>query len=179
MGIGFALLFLDPEPAIVKKIIDTMLRPFPAGLYTPVGIVVANPCYAFSGLYNKKSITDFWKYDVFIKFNEDAYHGTVIWGWQHAVIAAGIVRQLERDDLTKIKSQLTDAHSQLWSLINFSEEQHASEWWSFKSDGTKFVMKEQLSSNPAQLWNTVPLALQDQTNIDISGEMSPNHDDGL
>ncbi len=46
---GFRLFFLDPTndkfTDYIEQAADNILRPFPAGLLTDVGLVVANPAY--------------------------------------------------------------------------------------------------------------------------------------
>src|SRR5690606_24622430 len=71
---AFALFFLDPPPDAVEGSVTALLRPFPAGLMTDVGPVVANPVYADDALEPG--------------FGRSRYHGTVIWSCQQAVLAA-------------------------------------------------------------------------------------------
>lgn len=52
----------------------------PSAPLTDVDLVVANPAYAADELEPS--------------FNRSRYHGTVIWSWQQALLAAGIERQL-------------------------------------------------------------------------------------
>ncbi len=47
--IGFDLLFGRPSSAGLEQAVTALMRPFPAGLLTPVGVVVANPVYAAAG----------------------------------------------------------------------------------------------------------------------------------
>ncbi|MGK2926628.1 MAG: hypothetical protein ACSLE2_13510, partial [Lysobacterales bacterium] len=47
---GFLLFFRDPAPELIERSLDGVLVPFPAGLMTPVGMVVANPVYADDAL---------------------------------------------------------------------------------------------------------------------------------
>ncbi len=42
---GFTLLLDQPPARVIEQIIRTLLRPFPAGLMTPVGFVVADGAY--------------------------------------------------------------------------------------------------------------------------------------
>ena len=88
---AFALLFLDISSAEAERIVRTLMRPFPAGLLTDVGLLVANPAYA--------------RTDVEPAFDRNRYHGTVIWSWQQAMLAAGIERQLRRGDLAAYDSR--------------------------------------------------------------------------
>ncbi len=81
---GFALLFGNPEPRELARTVATLTRPFPAGLLTGVGLVVANPAHA-PGLQTV--------------LTPNAYHGAVVWSWQQAMFAAGLERQLRRTDL--------------------------------------------------------------------------------
>jgi hypothetical protein len=131
------------------------MRPFPAGLLTEVGVVVANPVYATPAI--KAQLTS------------SAYHGTVIWSWQQAVLAAGLQRQLRREDLpSSVKQLLREAESQLWSAIRSAHSLRNSELWSwtFASGhvhiapfGAKAADADE--SNAAQLWSTVYLAMPD------------------
>ncbi|APR80653.1 Glycogen debranching enzyme [Minicystis rosea] len=83
---GFILLFGEPSPAAVEEAAARVLRPFPAGLRTPIGILVANP--AFCPDPATRAL-----------FTAGHYHGTVVWSWQQALLAAGLDRQLARADL--------------------------------------------------------------------------------
>jgi len=80
-----ALLFAKPEPATLDRDVASVMRPFPLGLLTDAGMVVANPVFADHTLK--------------ARFTNHAYHGTVVWSWQQALFASGLERQLERTDL--------------------------------------------------------------------------------
>src|SRR3984957_12632458 len=47
---GFEMLFGHPTPEALHEAVTSMMRPFPAGLLTDVGVVVANPVYASSAI---------------------------------------------------------------------------------------------------------------------------------
>ncbi|MCG8442155.1 MAG: hypothetical protein MI723_10140 [Caulobacterales bacterium] len=150
---GFALLFLDPEPARVERSAAALMRPFPAGLMTDVGLVVANAAYA-----EPETQAD---------FTNGHYHGAVMWSWQHAVLAAGLERQLARADLPETTRQtLEDARRRLWAAILSTRDVRTSElWsWSFGEEGYQVEpfgqrVSDVTESNAAQLWSTVFLAL--------------------
>ena len=69
--------------AFLDQTADHILQNFPVGLHTDVGLLVANPAY----IDNKGLQGDFKNSD---------YHGTVVWSWQLAMMAAGLGRQLAR-----------------------------------------------------------------------------------
>jgi len=151
---GFALFFGQPSADYLDAAARQILRPFPAGLRTPVGLVVANPVFA-------NATTQ-------ALFTRDHYHGTVVWSWQQALMAAGLKRQLQRTDLpTTTKALLTTAEDTLWSVIANVSHQSAGELWTWEpKDGAatlapfgqgKGHMDE---SNAAQLWSTVYLSVQ-------------------
>ena len=101
---GFALLFTDPAPADLDLMVESVMRPFPAGLMTDVGMVVANAALANDAL----------KAD----FTPAKYHGAVVWSWQQALFAAGLERQLKRTDLpSATRTRLTRAQADLWRVI--------------------------------------------------------------
>lgn len=149
---AFALLFLDISSAEAERIVRTLMRPFPAGLLTDVGLLVANPAYAPA--------------DVEPDFDRNRYHGTVIWSWQQAMLAAGIERQLRRDDLTaSARAELDRARAQLRGIIDAAAAVRGSELWSWSLEGGTYRLEpfgqrdeHEAESNAAQLWSTVYLA---------------------
>ncbi len=152
---GFELLFGRPSAAQLRQAVTVLLRPFPAGLLTPVGIVVANPVYATPSIQEQ--------------LNRSAYHGTVIWSWQQAVLAAGLERQLRRADLPpSLKDLLRNAQGQLWNAIRAARTLRNSELWSWTAAGQHFQIApfgaspaDADESNAAQLWSTVYLSIPD------------------
>jgi hypothetical protein len=152
---GFELLFGNPSPAALRQALTAIMRPFPAGLLTDVGIVVANPVYATSAIQSQ--------------LTSSAYHGTVIWSWQQAVLAAGLQRQLRREDLpSSVKQLLRGAQRQLWNAIRAARTLRNSELWSWTFSSGRFHIApfgakaaDADESNAAQLWSTVYLAIPD------------------
>jgi hypothetical protein len=150
---GFALLFGRPTASTLDQAVAALMRPFPAGLWTDAGIVVANPVYAAP--------------EAQARFSRNAYHGTVIWSWQQAVLAAGLERQLQRRDLpASLKDRLRAAQRQLWRAIDAGKALRNSELWTWKfQEGHYRVVPFGASqadadeSNVAQLWSTVYLAI--------------------
>lgn len=69
--------------AFLSQTADHILKPFPVGLATDVGLLVANPAYSGNEAFGGE-------------FGRGAYHGTVVWGWQLAMMGAGLGRQLQR-----------------------------------------------------------------------------------
>ncbi|KAH7185187.1 uncharacterized protein B0J16DRAFT_304510 [Fusarium flagelliforme] len=151
---------------------NAILRPFPAGLSTPYGIVVANPALA-----DNKEIT--------AGFTNSAYHGTVIWSWQLALMAKGLERQLARclskseDDNPAfckndgVHETAKNAYNHLWDTIEDNSERLQSEVWSWsysEEGGYKFAPLGTLppppglgsgtESNVRQLWSLTFLAVK-------------------
>ena len=151
---GFMLLFGRPSPAELETYVGALARPFPAGLMTDIGLLVANPVLATATVQDR--------------FTPAAYHGTVVWSWQQALFAAGLERQLARADLPPAtRATLTDAQTRLWRAIEATRATRSSELWSWAyADGRYRVVpfgagKQDVDeSNAAQLWSTVYLAVQ-------------------
>jgi len=124
------------------------VRAFPAGLMTPQGMVVANP--ALSGS------------DVLIaNFTNAAYHGTVVWSFQLAMMAKGLERQLARCNgsgngngnasttttttpawcsTSSVHNNVLRAYNLLWDSIEANAAQLQGEVWSWTySNATGFV----------------------------------------
>ncbi|MBB6250752.1 hypothetical protein [Nitrospirillum iridis] len=156
---GFALLFSRPSPQALEAAVDATLRPFPAGLMTGVGMLVANPAYAPAPIQDL--------------FPRTAYHGTVVWSWQQALTAAGLARQLTRTDLPPTtRDKLTRMQTTLWQAITATRGVQSSELWSWDFRDGHYVVAPYGAaggggddeSNAAQLWSTVYLAVQPPRN---------------
>ena len=151
---GFALLFGNPAPAELDRDVATLMRPFPAGLMTDAGLVVANA--AFAGPQAQA------------RFTPGAYHGAVVWSWQQALLAAGLERQLARRDLpTPVRARLTLAQAALWRVIGATRGLQSSELWSWRYANGRYQTvafgagkADVDESNAAQLWSTVYLAVR-------------------
>ncbi|MEG3125518.1 hypothetical protein [Sphingomonas sp. GB1N7] len=151
---GFMLLFGHPSPADLNTYVGALARPFPAGLMTDIGLLVANPAIATPVVQDR--------------FAPAAYHGAVVWSWQQALFAAGLERQLARRDLpATTRSILLDAQSRLWRAIQATRATQSSELWSWAYEGGRYRVvpfgagKQDVDeSNAAQLWSTVYLAVQ-------------------
>ena len=151
---GFALLFGHPDALALDVATTTIARPFPAGLMTGVGMLVANPVFAAPA----------WQQ----RFSPAAYHGTVIWSWQQALVAAGLARQIARTDLPPAAcAGLVATQAKLWDAIDAGRSVQSSELWSWRyADGGYRIAafgaggKDVDESNAAQLWSTVYLAVK-------------------
>jgi len=154
---GFALLFGDPPPADLDAFVGAIMRPFPAGLMTDIGLLVANPVLAEPAMQ--------------ARFTPSAYHGTVVWSWQQALLAAGLERQLARSDLpTATRGRLGQAQARLWRAISATRALQSSELWSWTWEGGRYRLvpfgagrQDVDESNAAQLWSTVYLAVRPPT----------------
>jgi hypothetical protein len=150
--VGFALLFGLPDEQELLRLLGP-LRPFPAGLLTEAGVLVANPVFAPASLR--------------AQFGRGDYHGMVIWSWQQALLAAGVSRQLARMDLgADSRDSLHASQQRLRQLILRTRRWQASELWSWSIEEGRFVpaafgasATDVDESNAAQLWSTVFLGL--------------------
>ena len=150
---GFMLLFQNPDPADLEHAVSTLLRPFPAGLLTDIGMLVANPAFSAPALQPR--------------FSRNAYHGTVVWSWQQALFAAGLERQLRRSDLSpQVRAHLQQSQRALWTAIGATQAQRNSELWSWSFSENRYQLAafgaaaaDADESNAAQLWSTVYLAV--------------------
>ncbi|KKY21008.1 putative glycogen debranching enzyme [Phaeomoniella chlamydospora] len=157
----------------INQTANNILRPFPAGLTTPLGVVVANPALAREG------------FDVLVtNFTNSAYHGTVIWSWQLAMMARGLEFQLGRCNGSEVPDfckdntvwlNVRDAYNRLWDVIEDNRSELSTEVWSWTWEGGKdgnysFAALGTLPPPPGvgastesdvrQLWSLAFLALQ-------------------
>jgi hypothetical protein len=151
---GFVLVFTSPSPRLLDEIAGRIVRPFPAGLRTPVGIVVANPAFAAD-----KALRD--------TFTRGHYHGTVVWSWQQALLAAGLAHQLARSDLpAETRKGLEGAERALWDAIDATASRRSGELWTWDVKDKKIVLApfgqghgHADEANAVQLWSTVYLGV--------------------
>jgi hypothetical protein len=145
-------LFLDLAADEAKRIANTLTREFPAGLLTDVGLLVANPAFSPPTMWPS--------------FDRNRYHGTVVWSWHHALLRAGLDRQLAREDLpASTRDTLTSARDRLLKAMTAATELRGSELWSWSASGDDFRIEpfgqakgHETESNAAQLWSAVHLA---------------------
>jgi hypothetical protein len=123
--------------SFLSNVASSILRPFPAGLSTPVGLVVANPALGAEAVLTTN-------------FTNAAYHGTVVWSWPLAMMAKGLELQLGRcmtsgdgpdfcKDTTGVYKNVKAAYNMLWDTIEANENQLSSEVWSWVYRGGKYV----------------------------------------
>ena len=151
---SFALLFGNPSPDSLDRMVETLTRPFPLGLMTDAGLLVANPVFANDAMQ--------------ARFSRNAYHGTVVWSWQQALLAAGLKRQLARADLPgPVRQHLKAAQATLWHAIEATRSLSNSELWTWRPENGRIVAApfganagDEDESNAAQLWSTVYLAVR-------------------
>lgn len=150
---AFDLLFGSPPPEILDQRVGALFRPFPLGLMTGAGLVVANPVVADPGLQDR--------------FTNRDYHGTVVWSWVQAALASGLERQLGRADLPRpVRDHLLTAQRDLWQVINAAAPVANSELWSWRFENGEYrivpfgaTAGDVTESNAAQLWSSVYLAI--------------------
>ena len=198
--LGFRLLLLphlihSPNPASISKhlltldiITSSILRTFPAGLYTPVGVLIANPAYSADPSHARK-------------FTTGAYHGTVVWSWNSLVMltkglevqlaAAAKAEQVGTDAVTmksadpayyaSVRAKMKLAYGKLWDTVDANRAHLKEEVWSWawhknvrgdpgnEEGGFTYVPLSHLptpdgagqtESNAVQLWSLAFLALE-------------------
>ena len=147
--------------SFLSQTADNILAPYPLGLTTDVGLLVANPAFGGEPHYAER-------------FSKSAYHGTVVWSWQLSMMARGLERQLARcDDASppgfcgdeKLHGKLLQAYNRLWDVIEDNADILSGEVWSWRYDGGKFVpvplgALTPTESNIRQLWSLTFLAVR-------------------
>jgi glycogen debranching enzyme len=152
---GYALYYRRPKPQTLTRLVSRVREPFPAGLRTPVGLLVAHPGFAANPALHRQ-------------LTRHHYHGLVVWSWQNALWAEGLRRQHNRKDLSPaLKNRLRQVQKLLWKAIRRARRIQTSELWTWryeKSSGYRIVpfgqsAGHETESNAAQLWSTVFLAV--------------------
>jgi hypothetical protein len=173
---GFVMEFARPSAEYLTRVAATISHDFPAGLMSPVGVMVASPALAAPGtMVTNPGDPGDPKDDTLVAlrdiFDSSQYHGTVVWSWQQAMLASGIRRQIERDDLDEDTiAALEAAECVLWTTISAAEEVRAGELWSWEPAKGQpeyrafgFNRNDVDESNAVQLWSTVYLVVKPPT----------------
>ncbi|KAL5521350.1 hypothetical protein ACEPAG_9275 [Sanghuangporus baumii] len=180
--LGFNLLYGNNVSQELLQGVVEALQPYPRGLLTNVGMVIANPAYD-SNTTNIEVL------------NNAAYHGTVIWSWQQGIMAAGLQRQLgyctnssnvtvdtnPSPDATPtwcsnsmFVQNVSDAQSRLWTSIKGAIDYVFSEVWTYSFDNStntfsvgdiSILSAAGTESDAIQLWSYGFLGL-----LDLDGE---------
>jgi hypothetical protein len=146
-----------------------ILRPFPAGLRTSVGLVVANPALSAESVLVQN-------------FTNAAYHGTVVWSWQLAMMARGLELQLDRCNNESpnphfctdkpVYTNVLTAYNTLWDGIEKNSAELSTEVWSWVYENNDFHVTPlgvlpsppgvgaQTESDIRQLWSLTFLAVK-------------------
>jgi len=152
--------------AFLEQTANNIMNPYPVGLSTDVGMLIANPAFGNNPVYAAN-------------WTNNAYHGTVVWGWPLAMMAAGLERQLERCSSsskpafcsnTALFNKVKAAYNHHWDLIEANTNQLSEEVWSWKFVNGKFQQVEFGSLSPPpgvsatesdirQLWSLTFLAV--------------------
>jgi hypothetical protein len=172
---GFVMEFTSPSEEYLVRVASTISKDFPAGLMSEVGVMVANPAFAAATftVTDPKNLAnpndDVLDVTVRSLFTNTHYHGAVVWSWQQALLASGIRRQIEREDISgATRTALQEAECKLWDTIDAAEAVRAGELWSWEAnDDGELVYRgfgedrtDVDESNAAQLWSTVYLVVK-------------------
>jgi hypothetical protein len=114
----------------------SILRPYPAGLMTPVGLVVANPAISGNDVVNAN-------------FSNSAYHGSVVWSWQLVAMASGLEKQLARCNTRRemkpdfcsnpvVYRNVKGAYNALWDSIEKNIDHLSDEVWTWVYEDGEF-----------------------------------------
>jgi hypothetical protein len=170
---GFVMAFTEPSDEYLIRAATTLAHPFPAGLVSPVGVLVATPALApadYSVIDPKdlRSAGDDERVLLRDVLTPADYHGTVVWSWQQALLASGLRRQLERPELSAAaRGALSALECRLWRVIEATKSVRSAELWSYRPgpDGQPEYRAfgdahgDADESNAIQLWSTVYLAV--------------------
>jgi hypothetical protein len=149
--VAFTLFYGHPDGKRLEAILALLERPFPYGLATPAGHLVASPVFSTNPMHYKS-----------LGFGQ--YHGLVVWSWPSAMLQLGLLRQ--RGRFPALDGRIED----LLAHIEQSEANvgplATSELWAVGLDATGLSWRpygtagDQAESNALQLWSTIYPALE-------------------
>jgi len=149
--VGFDLFYGDLSDQELERILTFLETPYPVGVVTPAGPIVANPILS----QNPKH----WK-----ELGPGRYHGMVVWSWQSALLQFGLARQY------RLRPPYRERIGKLLDLLEAGEEKAGalatSELWGVDFTTVPPTPRaygeggDQTESNAMQLWSTVYPALR-------------------
>lgn len=147
--VAFDLRYGAPTREQVLATVTQTFQPFPIGLYTPVGVVVANPAYSDrpgdAAAFGKKK-----------------YHGAVVWRMKQTMLRKGLARQLTRfAGDAEVEKVLRKAIGMMNGADRRTRAFRGSELWSWEGVGGAIramaldegKSKDTNESNPVQAWS--------------------------
>jgi hypothetical protein len=148
--VAFTLFYGHPSQQQLDATLSLLERPFPFGLATPAGPLVASPVFSTDpGHYRS------------LGFGQ--YHDLVVWSWPSAMLQFGLLRQQGR--FPSLDSRIDGVLTQIRQSEDRVGALATSELWAVGlADGITWraygVAGDQAESNALQLWSTVYPALQ-------------------
>lgn len=136
-----SLFFENPDPKYLKIILDRF-KPFPYGLNSPVGLLIANAAFLPEDQQRYSS--------------PESYHGEDVWSFQQGLAALGLDKQEIRRDLPPdLKRKLLQAVSTMESILATTRPHVGLEFWSWSSVNRTMTFKQAGTDVPCdpQLWS--------------------------
>ena len=149
--VAFTLFYGHPDEEQLASILTLLERPFPYGLSTPAGHLVASPVFSTNPEHYRS-----------LGFGQ--YHGLVVWSWPSAMLQFGLLRQKER--FPALDSRLSALLAEIRSNEKRVGALATSELWAIGLDRSGITWRaygvagDQAESNALQLWSTVYPALE-------------------
>ncbi|KAJ3552842.1 hypothetical protein NM688_g3936 [Phlebia brevispora] len=138
----------------LQRTIDA-LQPYPRGLLTNIGMVIANPAYDS----NRTNIE---------VLDRTAYHGTVIWSFQQGLMASGLARQLSfctADNATAVDINTSSSPPPTWcknaTFVQTVKAAQARLWASINVADLASLSPDGVEADAIQLWSFGFLGLID------------------
>jgi hypothetical protein len=124
---AFAFFYGRPTKAQLVASVTRLFQPFPIGLMTEVGMVVANPAY--SDRPGDGAL-----------FDRDHYHGAVVWSWPQTMMRRGLEKQLARfAGDASVEVPLRRALAALDRAGQNIGPMKSAELWTWRTDGGRVV----------------------------------------
>ena len=155
--IAFSLSDLNLNENDLNERATLFSLPYPLGLATPVGLLVANP-----------ALSD--RAQDYALFGRDKYHGTVIWSWPLTISRSVFEEQLSRKDLgAQTRASLQTTLSSIEAGEAAVGRLRTSELWKWTVTDKGFspvsfgAQNDATESNAVQLWSNLNLATECRT----------------
>lgn len=149
--VAFNLFYGDLSEARFERILKFLELPFPVGVITEAGPIVANPAFSSNPEHYRT-------------LGPGQYHGMVVWSWQSAMLQLGLARQLSLRP--KFEDRIRAVIARLQAGEEAAGELGTSELWGISFSGDRVEARpygeggDETESNAMQLWSTVHPAVR-------------------